>query len=222
MKNLILLSILFISSIAFAQTPFSILSSHENKPAALSAISLNNPWVGAKLAYNITGDASNSFLLSARALYIVASGDRWALPIIGNVGLDKTDSLSADNGVSLGLFPYYSLTTTGKVQVLVHGGLNYHVYDRPENGFYNQVRMLAGLECALYGDSGGSPITLSVAPEYIINTGPFRASTFGINFTGVLPIANGLGLLIEGIAPLSKDYASTGLKIGVIVNSDLK
>lgn len=220
MKNFILItSLLFITHLALAQSPFTILSSHDAKPAYLSASSQNNPWVGAKLVYNVAGDVSESFLLSARVLYVAASGDSWAFPIVGNVGLNNADSLSADDGVSIGVFPYYRLAGNSTLQLLLHGGLNYHILNLDEIGSANELRMLAGLEAALYPKDGGSPATLSVAPEYVINS--TLGNQWGLNLTGVLPVANGLGLLLEGTVPFDNAGLSTGLKIGVIVNGDI-
>lgn len=208
-----------------AQTPFQMISSHDNgnETSGLSVSSMHNPWVGAKLGYNVSGDVSQSFLLSARAMYVIASGDRFAFPVVGNVGLNNPDSLGADSGVSFGLFPWYNLSGSGNLAILLHGGLNYQILDKSDANAGNQFRILAGLEAVFYpGDGTGAPVTLSVAPEFITNTGLVDNSTFNLNFTGVLPIANGLGLLLEGAVPMEKGTRSTGLSIGVIVNSPIR
>jgi uncharacterized membrane protein len=216
----ILMSMMFVSAL-FAQTPYTILSSKAHSPASLSAASQNNPWVGAKLAYNVSGDVSESFLLSARLLYVAVAGDNYAFPIVGNVGFNNADSVSADDGISLGIFPYYSLTSTGRLHLILHGGLNYHIPDRA-NIQSNEFRVMAGLEAAIFPeDQISSPITLSVAPEYVINTGLASGNYWGLNLTGVIPIANGLGALLEGSIPLDNGAVNTGLKIGVIVNNSI-
>lgn len=209
---------------AQAQTPFTMVSSAntKNQPAKLSASSLNNPWVGAKLAYNLAGDVSNSFILSGRVMYSIDEGDKYAIPLIANVGFNNGDSLDADNGVSIGVYPWYIISQKNKSTILLHGGLNYHVADRMEAGYLTEVTMLAGIEAALYPKNGGAPATISAGPEYIINTGGAIDNQFAINITGVVPIANGLGLLVESDIPLIKSQLSTGLKIGVIVNNSIK
>lgn len=205
-----------------AQTPFDMVSSHANEQtSALSASSLNNPWVGAKLGYNVSGDVSESFLLSARVMYVPYAGDRFAFPVVGNVGLNNADSTNADNGVSIGVFPYYSLSAEGDFKLLLHGGLNYHILTKADAGEASEFRILAGLEAALYGKDGGPPTTLSIAPEAVINTGPVNDTQWGLDITGVLPVAKGLGLLAEGWVPF-QDNGGGGFSIGVIVNSSIK
>jgi hypothetical protein len=224
MKNLILLSCLLIATIATAQTPFTMVASSntKNQPAKISANSLNNPWVGAKLAYNLAGDVSNSFLLSGRVMYSIDEGDKYAIPLIANVGFNNIDSLDADNGVSIGCYPWYILSQKNNTTVLVHGGVNYHVGAKAEYGYLTEVNLIAGIEAALYPKDGGAPATISAGPEYIINTGGYLQNQFAINITGVVPIANGLGLLVESDIPLIKSQVSTGVKIGVIVNNSIK
>ena len=215
---------MLIATIATAQTPFSMVSSanQKNQPAKISANSLNNPWVGAKLAYNLAADVSNSFILSGRVMYSIDEGDKYAIPLIANVGFNNADSLDDDNGVSIGVYPWYIISQKNKSTILLHGGLNYHVADRMEAGYLTEVTMLAGIEAALYPKNGGAPATISAGPEYIINTGGAIDNQFAINITGVVPIANGLGLLVESDIPLIKSQLSTGLKIGVIVNNSIK
>ncbi len=228
MKNLIFtLTLCLVCFMATAQTPFTMKASHVAyvETSAFSANSLNNPWVGAKLAYNVSGDVSQSFLLNARAMLELASGDRYAVPFLANVGLNNADSLNKDNGVSLGIFPWYKLSENGDLTLLLHGGLNYHILNRATVDAPNEFRILAGLEAALWGKNGGSPTTLSVAPEYVINTEDWTPGTatsgFYLNITGVVPIANGLGLLLEGTVPLNNTLRQNGLTIGVIVNSPI-
>lgn len=220
MKSLIVLIIfLFTAFLATAQTPFSMLSSHGDAPASLSASSQRNPWVGAKLAYNISGDVSESFLLSARALQILASGERFAIPALLNVGLNNPDSLSGESGVSLGVYPWYSLTTKENFSLILHGGVGYSILDKSGIDPQTQLRTLIALEAAIYGAGGGPPITLSVGPEYIWSIQDQTVGSLGLSITSVIPISTGLGILLEGVVPLNESTPNTGLKIGVIVNS---
>jgi hypothetical protein len=222
MRNIILLSLIMIAAISYAQTPFSMVSSHPDGPARISANSLNNPWVGAKLAYNLAGDVSNSFLLSGRVMYSVDEGDNYAIPIVANVGFNNADSLDKDNGVSIGVYPWYILSKNEKTTLLLHGGVNYHVMDKDDAGYISESRIMAGIEAAFYPKSGGAPVTLSAGPEYIINTGGSLGNAFAIQVTGVMPVATGLGLLVESDIPLDKSTISSGVKIGVIINNSIK
>ena len=220
MKYLILLSLICISQIANAQTPFTMISSKAESPAALSASSLNNPWVGAKLVYNVAGDVSNSFILSGSAMYVAAQGDKFAIPVLANVGLSP-DSLDSDNGVRLGIYPWYMLSDKADIKILAHGGIDYHIGDKFDAGYLNEFGIIAGIEAAIYPNDGGLPTTISAGPEYTLSTGAVTGSSWALSTTAVVPIANGLGLLVEGYTPFAKGSKS-GLKIGVIVNNSIK
>lgn len=223
MKKLILLSSLFLISLTIsAQTPFSMIASHPQGPASLSATSMDNPWVGAKLLYNVAGDVSNSFLLSGRAMYVIDKGDTWAIPTIANVGISNIDSLDEDSGVSIGVYPWKTIMRQYMKVINVHGAINYHIAQLTDAGSMTDLRVMAGIEAAFYPKDGGMPATISAGPEYIINTGGSLPNTLGIQFTGVLPIATGLGLLVESDVPLTKSTPSAGLKIGVILNNVIK
>lgn len=223
MKKLSLLIPLFLISLTIsAQTPFSMIASHPQGPALLSATSMDNPWVGAKLLYNVAGDVSNSFLLSGRAMYVIDKGDTWAIPAIANVGISNIDSLDEDSGVSIGVYPWKTIMRQYMKVINVHGAINYHIAQLTDAGSMTDLRIMAGIEAAFYPKDGGMPATISAGPEYIINTGGSLPNTFGIQFTGVLPIATGLGLLLESDLPLTKSTPSAGVKIGVILNNVIK
>jgi hypothetical protein len=211
MKNLITILFLFAGTIANSQSAFSVLSSHGSQSA--SRASAKNAWLGAGLVYNIKDDVSQNFVLNGSFLAPAYTFDRGAIPIMGNIELDSTGIFD------VGIFPYYSLSFTGTVQVLLHGGIAYKfLIDRPDTE--NEYLLTAGIEAAFYGDNGRAPFTLSIAPELI---GSFNQSNerSGLNITGILPLYNGMGLLAEGLIPFDGD-ATTGLKIGIIVNSALK
>jgi len=223
MKKILFLSFILLSSCAiFAQTPFSMIASHPQGPASLSATSMDNPWVGAKLLYNVAGDVSNSFLLSGRAMYVIDKGDTWAIPAIANVGISNIDSLDEDSGVSIGVYPWKTIMRQYMKVINIHGAINYHIAQLTDAGSMTDLRIMAGIEAAFYPKNGGMPATISAGPEYIINTGGSLPNTFGIQITGVLPIATGLGLLVESDIPITKSTPSAGVKIGVILNNVIK
>lgn len=222
MKNILLISLLLITSIVSAQTPYTMISSHPEGPARLSTTSLDNPWVGAKLAYNLAGDVSNSFLLSGRAMYMFDKGDKYAIPIIANVGISQIDSLDDDSGVSIGVYPWYTFYRQYNKVFNIHGAVNYHIAELNAEGSISDVRIMAGIEAAFYPKDNGMPATLSIGPEYVINTSGGINNTASLNITGVLPIATGLGVLFESDISLSSKLPGTGLKVGVILNNSLK
>ncbi len=126
-----------------------------------------------------------------------------------------------DSGVTLGLYPWYILSENEKSTILAHGGIDYRVGDKNDAGYLTEFGINAGIELALYGDDYGMPFTISSGPEYVLSSGITNTPYFGLNLSGVVPIANGLGVLIEGDASLT-DGVKSGLKIGVIVNNSIK
>lgn len=195
-----------------------MVSSHPEGPAALNAFAANDPYFGAKVVYNIKGKVSESHL---RALYIATAGDNWALPVMANGVITNPDSLSNEKGVSLGAFPWYSVLHTGGMQVLLHGGLSYHLLNITESSSLTQVRLLGGVQVVVYAKEDKSPIVVSVAPEYIIEP-EIDKSSLGLSMAGVMPIANGLGVLFEGVLPLDGKKVKEGFKIGVVANGIIK
>ena len=225
MKNLITIIILFCASISFAQnTAYDILNSHrvvtkgKSISSPLSASSLANPWIGAGSLYNISGDVSGSFISTVHVMNVVASGERWMLPVIGNVTATQD---TAESGYDFGLAPFYVLTEGTNLKLLAHGLINYKILNRAEQGQRNEFKFSAGLEAVINPKDGGNSLTLSVAPEFVMNTGDVENQRWGLSLTGVLPIGNGLGILAEGLIPFE-----TGLNnvfaIGVITNWQLK
>lgn len=223
MKNLILLILVLTSFIGVAQvTPIKmIMLQKETGVSSSRAASFANPYVGAKLAYNVQGDVSNSIVLSGQAMFIPVSGDRYALPVLTNISLNNPDSLSNDAGLSLGLHPFYRLTTDESLRLFLHGGLIYNIVDKKDIAAQSRFRALAGIEAALYPKDEGSPITIGIAPEIIWDIQDVTTKHSGLGITGVLPIANSLGLLIEGFIPFTNGM-NTGLQVGVIIANEVK
>lgn len=213
MKSLFTILFSIVALFASAQTPFSLMSLEKNVSASKSAISLKNPYLGAELLYNIKGEVEQNFDLNAHVFYNAVTWDKGALPIMTNVTLTP-DSLSTENGVTFGMYPYQSLIFMDKLQLLAHSGIAYH-FKNLQNSEYNEFRFLIGLEAAIYGDSG-NPITLSVAPEFSLATGidEWRSQ---LSITGILPLVNNLGIIFDGSIPF--DNSNSSFSIGVLFNS---
>lgn len=223
MKNLFTLLISLLAFNLFAQLPTDMILSQDREASGIVAgrsSSLAIPYVGAKLGYNIQGNASESILLSGRAMYIPVSGERYAIPFMTNINLNAPDSLSNDAGWSFGVHPFYRLSTDNQLRVFLHGGLIYNILDKKDVDAQSRFRALAGVQLAFYGEQARYPITLSIAPEVIWNTTDVTTRSSGLGLSGVVPIANGLGLLVEGLIPF-QDGTKTGLSIGIIVNNEL-
>jgi hypothetical protein len=220
----------------FAQSPYSITNSHKQDKTSTQDVgtqqsSLRNAWVGSKLAYNVdeSKPLNESFLLSAKVLYTPVAGDRFAIPVVGNVGLGSQaegDILNPDAGVNLGIYPWYLLSdptnTDSRLTLVLHGGLGYKVLtaELPEGAEApQQLKLIGGLEIAFASDEG-LPTTLSVTPVYLFNTNAGVDNFGALEITGILPIANGLGLLAEGSFPFDQGISGQ-FRLGVIVNSQL-
>lgn len=226
MKNLITKFIFFFvllfATNAVAQvTPFTMLNSYEaTKEKASRVSSFDNAWLGADLLYNVSGDVSGSFLLNARGLYMAASGANYGVPVLTNVALNQADTLNDEAGVRFGVYPYYVFANTGRMKLVAHSGLAYNILDKKDVDTETQFRVLAGIEAAFYPSDNGSPFTLSVAPEYVMNIQSNDTDRWQLSVTGVLPIAQGLGLLIESQTPFAGDRKSS-IQFGVIANTEL-
>jgi hypothetical protein len=201
------------ATFSFAQTPSMMVTSKDNSGISAERVfSIDNAWFGAKVLMDVKGEL---IIPSAKFMYIPISGPRYAIPILSNVNL--SDSLDIDNGLSLGLFPWYNISNDEQFRFNLHGGIAYQFVP---GDIENKFRMLAGFEISMYGKEGGLPISLSVAPEYIraIQTGE---DNFGLTIVGAIPVANGLGAMFEGSVPLDESE-QTDFKVGIvyILNSE--
>lgn len=109
-------------SSASAQTPLSTVLAGGGGGAAAAGAAVNNPWVGAQVAYRFTetGGFADNILVSGKALHSfqLDSAGRLHLPFMGTVGsiaASPADSLSqkvdalllSDAGATIGAYPYY-------------------------------------------------------------------------------------------------------------------
>lgn len=225
MKKLsILIAFTVLALNVMAQTAFSVSHSHDipaNQPSSLSVASLRNPWIGGGLVYNIRDDVSDFFRLNARAQYAPIKGENFEIPFVTNADLTG-DTLAADQGVDIGIFPWVSIDNATGFSLLLHGGLNYTFTTADPDG--DLFTVMAGLEMAIWGkDENQAPFTLSAAPVLVFRTGAEPQNTAGLEITGVLPIANGLGFLIQGTIPFDNvNYFTKGIKAGIIANGLLR
>lgn len=222
MKNFLIISILLCAFSTIAQTPITMVVSEDRQSSEYAErdASAINPYLGAKVSMNLSGEASQSILVSGRAMFIPVSGFRYAVPFMTNVNLTQFDSLrNRESGLSLGAYPWYRLTNSdNQLRLFLHGAMIYSLLDKSDINSHNQFRTYAGIEAHLYSANGGLPITLSVAPEIAWNVNDVSQRTSGIGFTGVIPIINKMGLLIEGLIPLDNEF-KTGVSLGIIVNA---
>jgi|GEM_PF-2941156 len=229
MKKLFSLS-LFLCVVVFAtaQTPFQTVNSRKSGLQASQA-SANNPWIGAKLSYSFDDnqDLSDNFLLNGRLLYSLSDPEaKWQFPIISNVSLSLTgdnsildiaDLLTSEKGITAGLYPYTVLKSTGSTTWVLHGAGVYRILPKADSSF-QQVRILAGVEVAHALKEGGIPATVSLTPVYHFNN---QSDNFlSLELTGVLPVAEGMGLLLEYVRPFNSN-ASPVFRAGIILHGIL-
>lgn len=227
MKNISLILIISLTLMMdlAAQSAFTVSHSHDqpaDQPSGLSVASLRNPWIGGGLVYNIRDDVSDFFRLNARAQYSPIKGTNFEIPFVTNVDL-TADSLANDEGVDIGIFPWVNIGSAPGFSLLLHGGLNYTFTTGDPDG--DLFTIMGGLEMAIWGkDDNQAPFTLSAAPVLVFNTGAETSdNTAGLEITGVLPIANGLGFLIQGTIPFDQTtYFTKGIKAGIIANGLLR
>lgn len=226
MRSSVFLLGLMLSIALTAQTPFSVVNSHGTTYQEYSkSASLANPWIGAKVSKNFNENLpiDQSFLLSAKVLYAPLSGPGWSIPVVTTVGIGNSDIFNPDAGINLGVYPYYNLSKQSSFQFVVHGALAYKVIesgvpeeaDNPE-----QFKVSAGFEAILSPPDGGAPTTLSIAPTYMFNN--ISDDAGGLEITGVLPIATGLGILAESYIPFKEVNSYAGnFRLGIIANINI-
>lgn len=222
MKYLFTLMFMAFLGLATSQTAFDVVSSRGHNEVTTAQASLANPWIGAKLSYNLNDEnpVDDNFIFSARVLYIPVSGDNYAFPIVSNGSLGSTDFLSSESGFNFGVYPYYLLSNATNLTVILHGGVGYKVLPEAETAedVPQQIRALAGLEF-VYNRTNNSPITLSVTPVFISSN--VEDNIGMLEVTGVLPIASGLGLLGEYQLPFGDNLFDSQFRFGVILNTEL-
>jgi hypothetical protein len=175
------------------------------------------------VVWNVDEDAPiESPGVNGSLLYTVYSTERFGLPVWGNISLaDGAGIYNPDEGVTVGVYPWYELNKEEAFTLIAHGGVGYRRYTA-EDGLdkYNttEIKIHGGLEVAM-SPGGGLPVTLSVAPVYRMQVGDLPDGTT-LEITGILPIGNGLGLLAEGDFPFDGDVGSQ-FRMGVVINGRL-
>lgn len=224
MKRFIFLFLmLFGTSIMFAQTSFYTTHSYPSL-TEVSQVSLRNPWIGARLSYNMDPNKplNDNFLFSARVLYSIAAGEKYAVPVVVGAGMDGTDIFDPNSGINFGVYPYYLIKSTDNIDVVIHGGFGYKVLlSAPTTDVVpQQLRFLLGAEVVYY-NTNGLPTTISISPAKMLN---IDAGTWGmtaVEIDAIVPIGSGLGAMFSTQIDVSGD-TPTAFKIGVIVSGQLE
>lgn len=217
MKNVILISMMFLTFLSFGQTPYSVFNSANLKgDVGIQQVSAKNVWLGSKLSLNLSDEnpISDNFLLTGRVLYTPILGDKYGVPIMVTAS-SGGEILNPESGMNLGVYPYYILSSNSSMTLLAHGGIGYKSLQQ-ETEALQQIRALLGLEIALTGKTGGPPVTFSLTPVYT-NTSGITGNKSFLEATFVLPIGKNLGVLADWQSGSNQTF-----KVGVIVNSALK
>lgn len=228
MKKLLFSTLLLLVTItlSYGQSPFGIMNSHSidyesfyildgNDDIFINRVSPNNAWIGSKLQYGFNGNESlaDNFLFNMTTLYSLPVKGKLQLPLIGNVGLPLSGNQS---NVNVGLFPWYLVYNSATLSLVAHGGAEYELY--PGEELYNSIQyfsLSAGLELGFWMQSG-LPLTLSATPIYSFRNLDLN-NLFSLELTGIIPIANGMGILIDSV--LGKKVV---MGAGLIVNNPIK
>lgn len=137
------------------------------------------------------------------------------------------DLMISAQGINVGLYPYYIAYSNEYFQFTLHGSatwkLNAFKDKKDETQYLDQGRFSLGIEASI-GKSGNGkyPLTVSVTPTYTFFDAEKYEKIFGENkrsitsleITGVVPVGNGVGLLIESIVA-SKPFSA--FRAGIII-----
>lgn len=217
-KNLLIISSFILAPLLLnGQSSFAVERSQKVDSIGTSSVAANTLWFGSKLAHNFRGDVSGSFLFDVRSQYILFEGDNFSVPIMGNLGVGQADTLSSDKGGSFGVYPWVSVYKEGDIEVVLHGGFNYQILDLEDPNSVERVKFLAGAQVAVFSQSTGLTTIFSATPAFIKDLGPSHNSLWGLELSGIIPVADNYGLLLESLIPLD-DNLATGVGIGLIFN----
>ena len=165
------------------------------------------------------------------------------LPVMGNLAQLKNDiskkltvdtvkakieqALLSTQGIQVGLYPYYIIHNETNFSLTLHGVLSWKVngFKDDSNGttYMHQGKFSLGAEIALGATKGGrNQLVVSVAPtiaffnknDYNAVFGKEKSSLFSTEITGVVPLGEGLGLLVESI--LAQESYSV-FRVGIIL-----
>lgn len=233
MKNLFSFLLLLAFTATIQAQPLPTVRADQQRGETLRSerVSFANPYIGmVKLSYNFDEDrpVDDNLVFSAGAQFTPISGDNWAVPIVG-VGSIGSGNLLADNsGLNFGIWPYYMVSQGEKTDVVLHGGANYKVITagvQEGEKAPQQVKALIGIE-VITGEAGRPPFTFSFSGG-IMNNSNEGGGLFSRNIGNaglieadlILPVANGLGLLVEGVFYLrnvSEDDIGSQMRAGVL------
>lgn len=263
LSRLVALVVAVLAVPAVAQTPMATVSVSSQAAAArgsgtdtnkvaVRTVSPVNSWLSGQIAYRFpgAGDAADSFVVSARALYWLDQVDEagtstgWGLPVMGNLsGLSAStpaeeidrrvqEVASSAQGMYAGVYPYWRLYKQAVVSPTLYAGivpfkLNFvKAADGSTQSLYHGDVSL-GVESAIGKKDGRSQLTVSVSGTYAL---PYDKSAFRTAFpndelhrwsaevTAVLPVGDGLGLLVEGVFP---QHADPGFRAAFILSTGL-
>lgn len=220
-KLLIALTFVAMAASAMAQSGFRFESASGLPAVGTSQVSFNNAWIGSAFSYQLTGEdtLSENFLFDINLLYDISFG-RWHFPIAGRLG---TAVGSGDlSRVDVGIYPWTVLSQSAVGGVLVlHGGIAYTTLPASvlEPGkIPSAIRALVGIEYSHPLGRNNLPLTLSVTPTFRSEELLFGIENlFGLEVTGIIPIAANLGILARVETPFDSAL-KTSVNAGVIVN----
>lgn len=220
MKNLFLLSLLLVTSLLSAQSTHGLIASSQDKTAIQTeAFSARKPWGTTSFSVNLQGDIRNSSLFSVGTFYNLSAGSNFAIPISINLGLGQTDSLSTQQGVSVGVSPWILAYSKEGLDIVFHGALSYQMPNFSDVSIGERFKALLGVEVS-YAVIGNLPTVLSLTPAWVRTTGVEGSSIFGLELDLIVPVREQIGLLFGTNIPFDNS-AGTGVNLGLVVKGAL-
>lgn len=206
-----------------AQKPASTIGLTSSQTEQPRTVAPNNSWVGGTLSHIFNSDDgfADNILFNTRVIYMGYSNGSFNIPIMGNVSIpvssnsvsDKAFALT-DNGISLGLYPYYVITKPG-LNIVPNGEVSFKVH--PGETFdlsKRRLRVYAGCDFQI-ASKEGNPLTINGGVFHANNANIDMKNISGLEATVIIPIADKTGLLIDLKSPFDgKALFNIGFIVG--------
>lgn len=237
-----------------SQTPFSLINS-SSKSEVIGALPANNPWLGAQVGYMFgnSEEFADNLLVSGRLLHHIIKGDsnQLNLPVMGNISAvikDKSrfttesdkikselrDILMQNQGVNIGLYPYFVLKDKDKITLTLHGAASWKLNASEDSiskevNYLNQGRFSIGADFLIGSkrDGDAHPMSISIAPvisvfspdEYLKSFGTKKSAIASLELNAVVPLGKGIGIMFEKIFSFTKDIPGL-FNVGLVISSE--
>lgn len=233
LKILCLFVFLGVVKFTSAQSPTAFMNNGGRTKLLAGGESGFNPWIGAQLVHNFQGtdEFADNIIVAGKMVYEIKNeSEKFKLPVFTNLSDLKsellndgeklenavTDIVNGDQGLNVGVYPYFILDDYGDdFYCVIHGSaswkLNGFQLDTATTEYLNIGRLSVGIEIG-YGilnqATGDKPVTLSFTPVYsTFNSDDYesifqekKSSIMSYELTGIVPISNtGIGVMLQQV-----------------------